>query len=100
MKRTGRAFIMSLCIAGSAMLAPVIASAAVGVDITVAPQVEVVPEPRAGFVWAPGYWEWRGGTHVWIPGRWLGERHGYHWVPDRWEQRGDHWHPWRGTWVR
>jgi hypothetical protein len=101
MKRTGRAFIMSLCIAGSAMLAPVIASAAVGVDITVAPpapQVEVVPEPRAGFVWAPGYWEWRGGAHVWIPGRWLGERHGYHWVPDRWEQRGDHWHHWRGHW--
>jgi len=49
MKHTGRAFIMSLCVAGSAMLAPVVASAAVGVDIMVAPpapQVEVVPEPR------------------------------------------------------
>ena len=23
------------------------------------PLVEVVPVPRVGFVWAPGYWDWR-----------------------------------------
>jgi len=32
-----KALFLSLCIAGSAMLAPVVASAAVGIDITVAP---------------------------------------------------------------
>ena len=51
-------------------------------------RVEEVPPPRAGYVWAPGFWEWRGGRHVWVGGHWIGERRGYHWVPDRWEQRG------------
>jgi hypothetical protein len=51
-------------------------------------------------VWAPGYWEWRGGQHVWVGGRWMGERRGYHWVPDRWEQRGPHWHHYAGHWER
>jgi hypothetical protein len=103
MRNLGKALIISLSLAGSALLLPVVASAQVGVDIMVAPpapRVEVVPGPRAGFVWAPGYWEWRHGAHVWIPGRWMGERVGWHWVPDRWEQRGDHWHHWHGHWER
>jgi hypothetical protein len=101
MKKSGKALILSLSIAAGAALAPVVASAQV--DITVAPpaaRVEVVPAPRAGFVWAPGYWGWRGGAHVWIGGRWIAERPGWHWVPDRWEQRGDRWHYWRGHWER
>jgi YXWGXW repeat-containing protein len=103
MRHFGKALIIGLSIAGGAVMAPVIASAAVAVDITVAPpvpRVEVVPPPRPGFVWAPGFWEWRGGAHVWVPGRWMGERPGWHWAPDRWEQRGDHWHHWRGHWER
>jgi hypothetical protein len=103
MKNFGKALIVGLSLAGSAVMAPMVASAGVGIDITVAPpapRVEVVPPPRPGFVWAPGYWEWRGGAHVWIPGRWMGERRGWHWVPDRWEQRGDHWHHRRGHWER
>ena len=63
MKNVGKALILGLSLAGSGLLAPVVASAQVGVDITVAPpapRVEVVPPPRVGFVWAPGYWEWRG----------------------------------------
>jgi hypothetical protein len=94
---------IGVSLAGSVVVAPVVASAAVGIDINVAPpapRVEVVPPPRPGYVWAPGFYEWRGGAHVWVPGRWMGERHGYHWVPDRWEQRGDHWHHWRGHWER
>ena len=38
------------------------------VDIDVAPPApreEVVPAPRVGFVWAPGYWNWDGHKHVW-----------------------------------
>jgi hypothetical protein len=103
MKMTGRTLLMSFCIAGSATIAPVVASAGIGIDIDIAPpapRAELVPGPRAGFVWAPGYWDWRGGSHVWVAGRWRRERPGYHWAPDRWEQRGPHWHHHGGHWER
>ena len=68
------------------------------------PQVEVVPAPRPGYVWAPGYWEWRDGHHVWVNGYWIAARPGYAWVPDRWveyrEHRGSHWHREAGHWER
>jgi hypothetical protein len=67
-----------------------------------APQVEVMPEPRPGYVWAPGYWVWEGGRHAWVPGRWMGERRGCFWVPERWVEyrgpRGPHWHFEPGFW--
>ena len=103
MKDTGKAFLAGLLIAGSALIAPTVVSAAVFVDVGIAPpapQVEVVPAPRAGFVWAPGYWDYRDHGHVWVGGRWIPERRGWHWVPDRWEQRGPHWHHVPGVWVR
>ena len=103
MKGTTKALLMTLCIAGSAAVAPTLATAGIGIDIDIAPpapRVEVVPGPRAGYVWAPGYWEYRDRAHVWVPGHWVGERRGYHWVPDRWEQRGSHWHHERGHWER
>jgi hypothetical protein len=103
MNSTGKAFIAGLLIAGSALVAPAIVSAGVVVDVDIAPpapQVEVVPAARAGFVWAPGYWDYRAGAHVWVGGRWIPERRGWHWVPDHWEQRGPHWHHVVGVWVR
>ena len=63
-------------------------------------RVETVPQPRAGFVWAPGYWDYRGHDHIWVGGRWVHERPGFRWVPDRWEQRGPHWHHAQGHWER
>jgi hypothetical protein len=92
---------LALCIGASA--APGLAAAGIAIDIDIAPpapRVEVVPPPRAGYEWAPGYWDYRGHEHVWVPGRWVGERRGYHWVPDRWEQRGPHWHHEPGHWER
>jgi hypothetical protein len=71
------------------------------VDIQVAPppdRVEVVPAPRHGYVWAPGYHRWDHGHHVWVKGHWIREREGHHWVPHRWEQRGDRWHFQEGHW--
>jgi hypothetical protein len=97
------ASLMTLGLAAGGMFLPGPVSAGVSVDINVAPpapQVEVVPPPRAGYVWAPGFWEWRGHEHVWVRGRWVGERHGYHWVPDRWEQHGERWHHNPGHWER
>ena len=54
-----------------------------------APRVEVVPPPRAGHVWLPGYWRWDASarTHIWVDGRWEVERPGYRWVADRWIPR-------------
>ena len=105
MNSTARAWLMILCIGGGMAAAPELASAGVGfgIDINIAPpapRVEVVPPPRVGYVWAPGYWAYRDRGHMWIPGRWVVERRGYHWVPDRWEQRGPRWHWERGHWDR
>jgi WXXGXW repeat (2 copies) len=83
MNSTARAWLMTLCIVGGVAAAPGLAAAGVGVvgiDINIAPpapRVEVVPPPRVGYVWAPGYWEYRDRGHVWIPRRWVGERRGY-----------------------
>jgi hypothetical protein len=98
-----RLLLIALLMSAGAMAAPTLASAAINVDIDVAPpvaQVETVPGPRAGYVWAPGYWEWRGHSHVWMRGHWIHERRGYHWVPDAWVQAGPHWHHARGHWER
>ena len=92
-----------LLLATGALAAPAMSFGAVIVDVDVAPpplQVEVVPGPRAGFVWAPGYWMWNGNRHVWVAGRWVHERPGFHWVPEAWVQAGPHWHFQRGHWER
>ena len=89
--------------AAATSLAPAVGFGAVIVDVDVAPpapRLEALPPPRAGFVWAPGYWDWRGHNHVWVEGRWLPARSGYHWEADRWVQHGPHWHHEAGHWAR
>jgi len=89
--------------AASAITVPTIASAGVAIDIDIAPppvRVETIPPPREGYIWSPGYWEWRGHEHVWVPGSMIHERRGYHWVPAHWDQRGPHWHHEPGHWER
>lgn len=80
---------------------PMVASADVWVDVAPPPvREEVIPAPRAGYVWAPGYWDWRHGHHVWVRGHWERERHGMYWHPSRWEQRDGRWAFVRGGWHR
>ena len=72
-------------------------------DIEVAPpepRVIVAPPPRPGFVWAPGYYAYRGHQHVWVDGHWLKERHGYHWEADRWVPHEGRYRYEPGHWVR
>jgi hypothetical protein len=58
---------------------------------------EVVPAPRRGFVWVPGYWDWRHGRYHWIGGHWIRHRPGYYYEPVRWVYRdGRYWR--RGGW--
>src|SRR5262249_31167381 len=80
---------------------PTVGSARVYVDVDIAPppaRVEVIPEARVGYVWAPGYWRWGGHEHVWVNGHYIRERHGHHWVADTWEPREHRWHYVRGHW--
>src|SRR5579863_3412168 len=95
MKVRKNTLLAGLLISAGAIAAPSLSSAAVLVDVDVAPpapRVEVVPAVRPGFVWAPGYWAWRGHNHVWVRGHYIRERAGYHWVPDAWVAAGPRWH--------
>jgi hypothetical protein len=58
-----------------------------------APRHEVVPAPRAGWVWAPGHYEYTHGQYAWTEGHWLRERSGYEYREPHWVQRGD------GSWY-
>jgi hypothetical protein len=93
----------------SAIVAPAVfspASAQVEFNINLgpppAPQYEVVPAPRPGYAWAPGYWQVDNNRHVWAPGRWLEQRQGQHWVADRWDSHRegdrDRWQHQAGHW--
>ena len=97
--------ILLLCaaIGVAAAAAPMLGNARTYVDIEIAPpaaRVEVAPGIRAGYLWAPGYYNYTGHRHVWVPGRYMRERSGHHWSNDRWEQRGDRWHHEHGRWDR
>lgn len=53
---------------------------------------EVLPAPRVGLVWVPGYWDWRHGRHHWIAGHWVRGRPGHHHAPARWHPHGHYYH--------
>lgn len=95
-----RKTIIAALFASSAVIA-LPAAAEIYVNIAPpAPRHEVVPAPRAGHVWVPGYWDWRGHRHVWVKGHWQRERHGYYWHPNRWMEREGRWTFERGRWDR
>ena len=97
-----KALLAALAVSSIGLL-PVPASAAVGVYLDFAPPAprhEVIPAPRHGYVWQPGYWDWRSGRHVWVRGYWVKERSGYYWHPNRWIERDGRWHFERGRWNR
>lgn len=78
-------------------------AAPVNVDVRVGPPAarhEAVPAPRAGYVWTPGYWDWRGNRHHWVGGNWVRERRGYVYSQPTWVNSGDRWQFNRGGWAR
>ncbi len=82
---------------------PLPAAAEVGVYLDAAPpppRHELVPVPRHGFVWEPGYWDWRHGHYMWVDGHWIRERRGLYWHPSHWESRDGRWVLERGGWHR
>ncbi len=64
------------------------------------PRSERAPPPRRGYVWAPGYWDWKYNKHVWVRGKWIHDRKGHVYNTPRWEERDNRWHMSRGNWAR
>ena len=64
------------------------------------PRYEVVPAPRAGYVWAPGHYELINDQYVWRPGQWMTERPGYRYVAPSWAQVGNQWRYVPSRWDR
>lgn len=88
----------------SSLLMASLATPGVGAEVTsdIAPppaRIERVA-PREGFIWAPGYWQWKGIAYYWVSGTYIFERRGAHWIPDQWQQEGAHWQYVRGHWER
>jgi hypothetical protein len=90
------------------LVAPAMAHTSVDIRLGVPPpplRYEVVPAPRYGYVWVPGYWDTRhhhrhGYRYVWVDGYWQPHRRGYYWSQPRWVERRGYWHYERGRWDR
>ncbi|WP_229506955.1 YXWGXW repeat-containing protein [Pseudoduganella rivuli] len=88
----------------SAAFAPAQALAQVDVNLVIGnapppPRFESIPQPRRGYVWVPGYWNWNGHRHVWTSGHWEPERLGYQYRPSTWVREADGWRMEPGTWI-
>lgn len=88
--------LLSLSIAAGAVVAvatPVTSAAGAGVQLIFAPppvRYEIVPAPIRGYVWVPGYWDWRGRHQIWVSGSWVREHPGYAYQSNR-RIEGAHW---------
>lgn len=80
---------------------PSAARTSVDFYLNVAPpplRYEVVPAPRVGYAWAPGYWDWRYNRYYWVPGHYVRHRLGHHYVPARWVARDGRYYYTRPGW--
>ncbi|HUP97756.1 MAG TPA: hypothetical protein VM073_07440 [Usitatibacter sp.] len=90
----------SLLAASLAVALPAAARTHVDFVVNFAPPAlpyEVVPAPRAGYVWIPGYWDWRYSRYHWVRGSWAPHRVGYYYQPVRWVYSGGRYYR-RGGW--
>jgi hypothetical protein len=62
------------------------------------PRYERVPELRRGYIWSPGYWDWRGNRHVWVNGVAVRERQGFSYQPRQWVEHDGRWNLQRSQW--
>ncbi|NGZ82894.1 YXWGXW repeat-containing protein [Duganella aceris] len=94
--------LLAAAIAGSFGTFTLPASAAVIVvqNAPPPPRHEVAPQARRGYVWVPGYWDWKRNKHVWTKGHWERERKGYVYHQPSWVERDGHWEMQRGNWAR
>ena len=62
------------------------------------PRAETMAQ-KAGFVWAPGRWDWKNDQWAWVDGHWERERAGKHWRAAQWQAQGDTWVLVDGDWI-
>jgi WXXGXW repeat (2 copies) len=98
--RTVQSMLLSLILAGGISAGSALARGVVIEIAPPAPQIEVIPTMRAGYTWAPGYWNWQHNQHVWVGGHSIRARRGYDWAPDRWNQVNNRHEFERGHWQR
>lgn len=90
-------FLIAAVIAiGAAAFTPLASHAQPHISVVIntappAPVYEVIPAARRGYVWAPGFWEWRKHRHHWVPGHYVTARPGYVYAPPSWHHRGGRW---------
>lgn len=97
-----KSIIAVLCASIGVVALPMAASAAT-IYLNVAPpelRHEVVPAPRRGYVWSPGYWNAKGHRHVWQRGHWERNRVGFYRSAPTWTQRDNRWELQRGRWNK
>ncbi len=108
MKSMGLRRLAIAAIAASSLVVPLAAmpaAAQINLNMSIGtppppPRYEVVPPPRRGYTWAPGYWRWEHDRHVWSEGHWIETREGHHWVPDHWVRHEYGWSHDPGHWER
>ena len=91
--------------ASGAAFTPTAAHAQVNFNIIIGnppppPRYEVVPRPRPGYVWAPGFWNWNGHSHDWRGGHWERSREGQVYYQPQWVQADNGWRLQEGGWRR
>src|ERR1700694_3883335 len=97
---TVRSVLLSVVLAGGISSGSALARSVI-VEIAPPPaRVEVVPEMRRGYTWAPGYWAWQRDRHVWVSGHTMRARNGYQWAPDRWQEANGRHEFLAGRWTR
>ena len=95
------ALIAAGLISGASVSLPGLADVDVHLNIAPPPpRVEVVPAPRAGYIWSPGHYVWRDGRHVWVAGNFVAERPGYVYVAPRWVERSGRYYYQAPRWDR
>ena len=96
-----RKLILAALAVSSIGVIPLTASAEIYVNIAPpTPRHEVIPAHRAGHVWVPGYWDYRGNRYVWVRGHFERERRGMYYHPVRWYERDGRWVREGGRWDR
>jgi hypothetical protein len=79
-----------------AVATPMSSMAQVSIQLNFGPpadRYEVVPAPRAGYVWGPGHWQWNASSnqHYWTAGSWQTARPGYVYHRPQWVQNNGRW---------
>ena len=94
---------LAMLLAAGAISAPAWSAVYVYQDVPQAPPKpaeESMPTAREGYVWAPGYWDWRESKYAWSKGHWVKARPGYRYVAPRWEENQGRWNLYSENWVK